>query len=66
MVLFTHSKIILLQCFSVFNFQLYPNGPVISSYKKKEKKKKERKKDSTLIRVSGYTYKVHKKKKKKD
>ena len=25
MVLFTHLKIILLQYFSVFNFQLYPN-----------------------------------------
>ena len=28
-VLFTHLKIILLQCFSVFSFQLYPNGPLI-------------------------------------
>ena len=28
-VLFTHLKIILLQCFLVFNFQLYPNGPLI-------------------------------------
>ena len=27
-VLFTHLKIILLQCFSVFSFQLYPNGPL--------------------------------------
>ena len=26
-VLFTHLKIILLQYFSVFSFQLYPNGP---------------------------------------
>ena len=32
MVLFTHLKIILLQCFLVFsfNFQLYPNGPLIT------------------------------------
>ena len=27
-ILFTHLKIILLQCFSVFGFQLYPNGPL--------------------------------------
>ena len=27
-VLFTHLKIILLQYFSVFSFQLYPNGPL--------------------------------------
>ena len=28
-VLFTYLKIILLQCFSVFYFQSYPNGPVV-------------------------------------
>ena len=30
-ILFTHLKIILLQCFSfsVFSFQLYPNGPLV-------------------------------------
>ena len=28
-VLFTHLKIILLQCFLVFSFQLYPNGPLV-------------------------------------
>ena len=28
MVLFTYLKIILLQCFSVFSFQLYPNRPL--------------------------------------
>ena len=28
-VLFTHLKIILLQCFSVFSFQLYPNGTLV-------------------------------------
>ena len=28
MVLFTHLKIILLQFFLVFSFQLYPNGPL--------------------------------------
>ena len=27
---FTHLKIILLQCFSIFSFQLYPNGPLVS------------------------------------
>ena len=27
-VLFTHLKIILLQCFLVFSFQLYPNGSI--------------------------------------
>ena len=29
MILFTHLKIILLQCFSVFSFQLYPNRYVL-------------------------------------
>ena len=28
-VLFTYLKIILLQYFSIFSFQLYPNGPLI-------------------------------------
>ena len=31
-VLFTHLKIILLQCFSVFSFQLYPNGPYLDKF----------------------------------
>ena len=31
-ILFTHLKIILLQCFSVFSFQLYPNGPLVYVY----------------------------------
>ena len=29
MVLFAHLKIILLQYFSIFSFQLYPNGPLV-------------------------------------
>ena len=32
-VLFTHLKIILLQYFSVFGFQLYPNGPLNYTWK---------------------------------
>ena len=32
-VLFTYLKIILLQCFSVFSFQLYPNGPLCQRIK---------------------------------
>ena len=29
-ILFTHLKIILLHCFSVFSFQLYPNRPIVN------------------------------------
>ena len=29
MILFIHLKIILLQCFLVFSFQLYPNRPLV-------------------------------------
>ena len=28
-IIFTHLKIILLQCFSILYFQSYPNGPVV-------------------------------------
>ena len=50
MVLFTYLKIILLQCFLVFSFQLYPNGPLTSvDFSKFVTIKK--KKDITLFRI---------------
>ena len=49
-VLFTYLKIILLQCFLVFSFQLYPNGPLTSvDFSKFVTIKK--KKDITLFRI---------------